>query len=70
MIYLLRSWPKVPSDALYATGPSSIVLALEKELLPATIVYAAEGCAYTMGQKLSYGELLNVLLGDKHIIAL
>ena len=70
MIYLLRSWPEIPEKSLYSSNNQSLTFSLDKDLTSATVVRADGKSEFSVGQKITYPELLRVLLHDKHIMTL
>ena len=70
MIYLLRSWPDIPPESLYSFDDQSLAFALNTDLLSATVVHTNSESRFTIGQTLTYPELLTVLLQDTHVVTL
>jgi len=70
MIYLLRSWPEIPEKSLYSSNNQSLTFSLDKDLTSATVVHASSQSGFIIGQKITYSELLTVLLQDKHVMTL
>lgn len=70
MIYLLRSWPHAPQESLYLLNNQSLAFSLDTHPLSATVVHTHSQSGFVIGQKLTYPELLTVLLQDKHVVTL
>lgn len=70
MIYLLRSWPDIPQESLCSFDNQSLAFALDTDSLSATVVHANSKSRFTVGEKITYSELLMALLQDKHVVTL
>lgn len=70
MIYLLQSWPEISDRSLYLLNNQSLAFSLDRDLLSATVVQTTNQFGFIVGQKLSYPELLAVLVQDRHIVTL
>lgn len=70
MMYLLRSWPDISYDTLCSLNNQSLAFSLDKDLVSATVVSTTSESGFAVGQKLSYKELLSVLVRERQIITL
>lgn len=70
MIYLLRSWPDIPGMSLYSLNNQALIFSFDTDCASATVVHANTQSGFTTGQRLTYSELLTVLVQTPHIVTL
>lgn len=70
VVYLLRSPLEGISASLYLKAQNTTVIEVGKAPLPGTVVNSVPGCSQEKGAKLSYRELLEVLLANQRVITL
>jgi hypothetical protein len=69
-VYIVRSTLHTLSQALLPENSSAMVLSLEDPLLPGKILRVTNTTQFTEGERLSYGQILEILLGSTKVIAL
>jgi hypothetical protein len=69
-VYIVRSPLHTLSQALLPENSSAMVLSLEDPLLPGKILRVTNTTQFTEGERLSYGQILEILLGSTKVIAL
>ena len=70
MIYLFRTWPDISKQAIYSFNNQSLAFSLHKDPLSATVVHAHAQSGLSVGQTLTYEELVRVLVKDRQIMTL
>jgi hypothetical protein len=69
-VYIIRSPLHTLSQALLPENSSAMVLSLEDPLLPGKILRVTNTTQFTEGERLSYEQILEILLGSTKVIAL
>jgi hypothetical protein len=69
-VYIVRSPLHTLSQALLPENSSALVLSLEDPLLPGKILRVTNTTQFTEGERLSYEQILEILLGSTKVIAL
>jgi hypothetical protein len=69
-IYIVRSPLHTLSQALLPENSSAIVLSLEDPLLPGKVLCVTITTQFTEGERLSYEQILELLLRSTKVIAL
>jgi hypothetical protein len=69
-VYIVRSPLHTLSQALLPENSSAMVLSLEDPLLPGKILRVTNTTQFTEGERLSYEQILEILLGSTKVIAL
>lgn len=69
-VYIVRSPLHTLSQALLPENSSAVVLSLEDPLLPGKILRVTNTTQFTEGERLSYKQILEILLGSTKVIAL
>ena len=69
-VYIVRSPLHTLSQALLSENSSAVVLSLEDPLLPGKVVRVTNTTQFTEGEKVSYQQILDILLGSTKVIAL
>jgi len=69
-VYIVRSPLHTLSQALLPENSSAMVLSLEDPLLPGKVLRVTNTTQFTEGERLSYGQILEILLGSTKVIAL
>ncbi len=70
MIYLLRSWPDTPPESVYSLNNQSLTFSLDEDFLSATVVHTGGQPGFVVGQKLTYSELLAIIVREQHVVTL
>jgi hypothetical protein len=70
MVYMVRSPLQTLSHALFTGDSCTLVLSLEDPLLPGKVVQTPYNTQLRDGEKLSYGQVLEIVLGSKKVITL
>jgi hypothetical protein len=70
VVYLVRSPLETISPSLYSKTEDIAVIAVGKAPVAGKILERATSCSQEKGATLSYGELLEVLLGSQRVITL
>ncbi len=68
--YIVRSPLHALSQALLPENGSAMVLSLEDPLLPGKVLRVTNTAQFTEGERLSYEQILEILLGSTKVIAL
>jgi len=69
-VYIVRSPLHTLSQALLPENSSAMVLSLEDPLLPGKILRVTNTTQFTEGERLSYKQILEILLRSTKVIAL
>jgi hypothetical protein len=69
-VYIVRSPLHTLSQALLPENSSAMVLSLEDPLFPGKILRVTNTTQFTEGERLSYEQILEILLGSTKVIAL
>lgn len=69
-VYIVRSPLHTLSQALLPENSSAVVLSLEDPLLPGKVLRVTDTTQFTEGERLSYKQILEILLGSTKVIAL
>jgi hypothetical protein len=69
-VYIVRSPLHTLSQALLPENSSAIVLSLEDPLLPGKVLRVTNTNQFTEGERLSYEQILEILLRSTKVIAL
>ncbi len=69
-VYIVRSPLHTLSQALLSENSSAVVLSLEDPLLPGKILRVTNTTQFTEGEKVSYQQILDILLRSTKVIAL
>ncbi len=69
-VYIVRSPLHTLSQALLPENSSAMVLSLEDPLLPGKVLRVTNTTQFTEGERLSYEQILEILLGSTKVIAL
>lgn len=69
-VYIVRSPLHTLSQALLPENSSAVVLSLEDPLLPGKVLRVTNTTQFTEGERLSYKQILEILLGSTKVIAL
>ena len=69
-VYIVRSPLHTLSQALLPENSSALVLSLEDPLLPGKVLCVTNITQFIEGERLSYEQILNILLGSTKVIAL
>jgi len=69
-VYIVRSPLHTLSQALLPENSSALVLSLEDPLLPGKVLCATKINQFTEGERLTYEQILDILLGSTKVIAL
>ncbi len=69
-VYIVRSPLHTLSQALLPENSSAIVLSLEDPFLPGKVLHVTTATQFTQGERLSYEQILVILLGSAKVIAL
>jgi hypothetical protein len=70
VVYVVRSPLHTLSHALFADDGSAVVLSMEDPFLPAKVLRATNSTGLTEGERLSYEQVLAVVLGSKKVMTL
>ncbi len=68
--YIVRSPLHALSEALLPGNSSAMVLSLEDPLLPGKVLRVTNTTQFTEEERLSYEQILEILLGSTKVIAL
>jgi len=69
-VYIVRSPLHTLSQALLPENSSAMVLSLEDPLLPGKVLRVTNTTQLTEGERLSYEQILEILLRSTKVIAL
>lgn len=69
-VYIVRSPLHTLSQALLSEKSSAVVLSLEDPLLPGKVLRVTSTTQFTEGEKVSYQQILDILLRSTKVIAL
>ncbi len=69
-VYIVRSPLHTLSRALLPENSSAMVLSLEDPLLPGKVLRVTNPTQFTEGERLSYEQILELLLRSTKVIAL
>ncbi len=69
-VYLVRSSVDEVSPFLYSESENAIIVILEKSSSAGKILKSAAGCSWGKGTRLSYRDLLELLLRSQRVITL
>ncbi len=69
-VYIVRSPLHTLSQALLPENSSAMVLSLEDSLLPGKVLRVTNITQFTEGERLSYEQILTILLGSTKVIVL
>ena len=69
-VYIVRSPLHTLSQALLSENSSAMVLSLEDPLLPGKVLRVTNTTQFTEGERLSYEQILELLLRSTKVIAL
>ncbi len=69
-VYIVRSPLHTLSQALLPENSSAMVLSLEDPLLPGKVLHVTNTTQFTEGERLSYEQILELLLRSTKVIAL
>lgn len=69
-VYIVRSPLHTLSQALLSENSSAVVLSLEDPLLPGKVLRVTNTTQFTEGEKVSYQQILDILLRSTKVIAL
>jgi hypothetical protein len=69
-VYIVRSPLDTLSQALLPENSSAMVLSLEDPLLPGKVLRVTNTTQFTEGERLSYEQILQILLKSTKVIAL
>ena len=70
VVYVVRSPLHTLSHALFSGDGSAVVLSLEDPLLPGKVLRATNTIGLTEGERLSYEQVLAVVLEGKKVMTL
>jgi hypothetical protein len=70
VVYVVRSPLHTLSQALLSENSSAVVLSLEDPLLPGKVLRVTNTTQFTEGEKVSYQQILDILLRSTKVIAL
>lgn len=70
VVYVVRSPLHTLSQALLSENSSAMVLSLEDPLLPGKVLHVTNTTQFTEGEKVSYQQILDILLRSTKVIAL
>lgn len=70
IVYVVRSPLHTLSHALFSVDDSAVVLSLEDPLLPGKVLRAANGTELTEGERLSYEQVLAIVLESNKVMTL
>mgnify|MGYP003546451434 FL=1 len=70
VVYIVRSPLHTLSQALLPENSSAMVLSLEDPLLPGKVLRVTNTTQFTEGERLSYEQILELLLRSTKVIAL
>jgi len=69
-VYIVRSPLHTLSQALLPENSSAVVLSLEDPLLPGKVLRVTDTTQFTEGEKVSYEQILKILLTSTKVITL
>jgi hypothetical protein len=69
-VYIVRSPLHTLSQALLPENSSAVVLSLEDPLLPGKVLRVTSTTQFTEGEKVSYEQILKILLTSTKVITL
>jgi hypothetical protein len=69
-VYIVRSPLHTLSQALLPEKSSAVVLSLEDPLLPGKVLRVTSTTQFTEGEKVSYEQILKILLTSTKVITL
>ena len=70
VVYVVRSPLHTLPHALFSGEDSAVVLSLEDPLLPAKVLRGANPSRLTEGERLSYEQVLAIVLESKKVVTL
>ena len=70
VVYVVRSPLHTLSHSLFPEDGSAVVLSLEDPLLPGKVLRATSDTGLTEGEKLSYKQVLAIVLDSKKVMTL
>ena len=70
VVYVVRSPLHTLSHALFPGGSSGVVLSLEDPLLPGKVLRVTNTSRLTEGERLSYEQVLAIVLESKKVMTL
>ena len=70
VVYIVRAPLHTLSHALFSGDGSSVVLSIEDPLLPGKVLRATNSAGLTEGERLSYEQMLTVVLESKKVMTL
>lgn len=70
VVYLVRSPREMISPFLYPKTKDVTVIEVKKSPLVGRVIESMPGCSKGKGTTLSYSELLEVIIGNQHVITL
>ncbi len=70
VVYVVRSPLHSLSRALFSGDSSAVVLSLEDPLLPGKVLLATSSLGLTEGERLSYEQVLAIVLENKKVVTL
>jgi hypothetical protein len=70
IVYIIRSPLQTLSHALFTEESCTLVLSLEDPDLPGKVVKTSHNTHFRDGEKLSYGQMLEIVLGGGKVITL
>jgi hypothetical protein len=69
-VYIVRSPLSTLSQALLSETSSAVVVSLEDPLLPGKVLRVTNTTQFTEGERLSYEQILDILLTSTKVLAL
>jgi len=70
VVYVVRSPLHTLSHALFSEEGSVVILSLEDPLLPGKVLRATNTARLTEGERLSYDQVLAIVLESKKVVTL
>jgi hypothetical protein len=70
VVYVIRSPLHSLSPAVFPGGSCEVVLSLEDPLLPVKVVRATNTTGLTEGERLSYDQMLAIVVESKKVVTL
>lgn len=70
IVYMIRTPLQISSPTLFVTDGTALVLSLEDPHWPGKVVESHPTTQFTVGETLSYDQILKIVLESKKVITL
>ena len=70
IVYMIRTPFQISSHTLFSTDRTTLVLSLEDPRYPGKVMQSPPTAQFTVGEILSYDQILKIVLESKKVITL